>query len=338
MKGYSMIAVAALLASACAAEHEAKVDPRQVAATAGEFVMFAQVERPSFMNVSGTAEPLRQATLSTRLMGAVLQVDFQAGDIVRRGQALLRIDARDLEAKSAQLEAALAEAQAVHAEAELNVRRMRALFADEAAPRAQLDASETGLTRAAAGVSAVRANAMELAAMRDYSVVRAPFDGVVVARMVDPGSFAAPGSPLLVLQDDAELRISASTTPEAARGLTRGQQVNATIEGVPASGHVEGVVPAPGGSLYIVNVIVPNPLHTLPARGSATLALPLGYRSTFVVPQRAIVRQGDMTGVHLRRGSESLLRWVRTVPAAGDSVEIVAGLRDGDVLIVPVGG
>jgi RND family efflux transporter MFP subunit len=333
-----MIAVAALLASACAAEHETEVDLRPDAATAGEELVFAEVERPSFMNVSGSAEPLLQASLSTRLMGSVLQVEFQAGDVVRRGQPLVRIDARDLEAKSAQLEAALAEAQAVHAEAELNVRRMQALFADDAAPRAQLDASETGLTRAAAGVAVVRANAMELAALRDYSVVRAPFDGVVVSRMVDPGSFAAPGAPLLVLHDDAHLRIVASATPESVRGLARGQQVNATIEGVPVSGRVEGVVPAPGGSLYTVNVIVPNPHRTLPSRGTATLALPLGVRSTFVVPRRAIVRQGDMTGVHLRRGTESLLRWVRTVPAAGDSVEIVAGLRDGDVLVVPVGG
>jgi multidrug efflux pump subunit AcrA (membrane-fusion protein) len=174
--------------------------------------------------------------------------------------------------------------------------------------------------------------------MRDYSVVRAPFDGVVVSRMVDPGSFAAPGAPLLVLNDDAHLRIVASATPESVRGLARGQHINATIEGVPVSGRVEGVVPAPGGSLYTVNVIVPNPQRTLPSRGTATLSLPLGVRSTFVVPQRAIVRQGDMTGVHLRRGTESLLRWVRTVPAAGDSVEIVAGLRDGDVLVVPVGG
>jgi RND family efflux transporter MFP subunit len=333
-----MIAVAALLAGACAAEHDATVDARQAEATSGEELAYVAVERPSFMSVAGSAEPLLQATLSTRLMGSVLQVEFQAGDVVRRGQPLVRIDARDLEAKSAQLEAALAEAQAVHADAELNVRRMRALFADDAAPRAQLDASETGLTRAAAGVSAVRANAMELAAMRDYSVVRAPFDGVVVSRMVDPGSFAAPGAPLLVLNDDAHLRIVASATPESVRGLARGQHINATIEGVPVSGRVEGVVPAPGGSLYTVNVIVPNPQRTLPSRGTATLSLPLGVRSTFVVPQRAIVRQGDMTGVHLRRGTESLLRWVRTVPAAGDSVEIVAGLRDGDVLVVPVGG
>ena len=79
-------------------------------------------------------------------------VDSRDLDAVAAGQPLLRIDARDLAAKSSRAEAMQAEAGAVLREAELHAERMRALYADEAAPKVQLDAAETGLARARAGV------------------------------------------------------------------------------------------------------------------------------------------------------------------------------------------
>jgi membrane fusion protein, multidrug efflux system len=152
---------------------------------------------------------------------------------------------------------------------------------------------------------------------------------------VDPGSFAAPGGPLLVIQDVSALRITATAAPEAVRGIARGQEIDATIEGMPVRATVEGVVPAAGGSLYTVNAIVPNRDGRMVVRGSATLSLPQGTRSTFVVPRTAIITRADMTGVYLQREGQQLLRWVRVGPAAGDSVEILSGVRDGDVLIIP---
>jgi RND family efflux transporter MFP subunit len=330
-----MAAAVVLLVSACG--HETGPVPGPVAGGPqdGTAVTVTAADRMSVLRVAGTAEPVQQATLSTKLMGTVVSVEVREGDRVRAGQPLLRIDARDLGAKAAQLEAALAEAEAAHAEAELHARRMRALYADEAAPRAQLDAAETGLARASAGVAAVRAGALELAATREYAVVRAPFDGVIVSRMADPGSFAAPGAPLLIIHDDSSLRVRATAAPEVARGLTRGQHVGAEIEGMPVAAVVEGVVPAAGGSVHTVNAIVANPGGALLTRGTAVLMLPLGMRSTLVIPRTALVRQGELTGVHLQRNDVSLLRWVRTGAADADSVEIVSGLSDGDVILIP---
>lgn len=339
MRAYvGIMAAGALVLGACAGDHEQRLAGGAAAPEpSGEEVTISAVERPAFLSVAGTAEPLRQATLSTKLMGSVTVVEANAGDLVRTGQVLVRIDARDLAARTAQLEAALSEAEAVQKEAELHARRMQALFDEEAAPRAQVDAAETGLARARAAVESVRASSLELAATRDYSVVRAPFDGIVVARMVDPGSFAAPGAPLLVVQDASVLRVSVTAAPSAVRGLARGQRLLATIEGEPVEAEVEGVVPAGAGSMYTVNALVRNDGMRLLARGAATLALPSSVRTTFVVPARAVVRESDMTGLYLRRDGRTLLRWVRVGPAAGDSLEVLAGIRDGDVIVVPAG-
>jgi RND family efflux transporter MFP subunit len=278
-------------------------------------------------------DPVAEATLSTKLMGTVIAVLVQEGDVVRGGQPLLRIDARDLNAQRARVEAAQAEAEAVLGEAQLHVQRMRALYNDDAAPRAQLDAAETGYTRAAAGVAAARASAAELAAVSSYAVVRAPFAGTVVRRLVDAGSFAAPGAPLLVVQDTRRLRVTVSAPPDAVRGLARGTIVTAAIEGAAVSATIEGVVPGAAG-LFTVNAIVDNPGALLPGTGAATLALPQAMRTTIVVPVHALHRQGDLTGVQLLRDDGVLTRWVRLGAVLGDSVEVVSGLRDGDRIIV----
>ena len=284
---------------------------------------------------SGSAAPLRQATLSTRLMGTVLEVLVHEGDIVTTGQPLVRIDARDLAAKQAQASASIADAEAMHRDAVTQVSRMRALYADSAATRAQLDAAETGLARTEAGARGARAGALELGVMSAYAVVRAPFGGIVTRRFVDPGAFAAPGAPLVAVQDGLQLRIAASVTPDVARTLRRGQTIDATIEGRAVGAIVEGVVPAQAGNLYMVNAIVANPGTRILPGSTATLHLPTGARRALVVPAAAILRQGDLTGVTVRTPQGDETRWVRLGATAGSVVAVDAGLRAGDMVVVP---
>ena len=275
------------------------------------------------LSVSGTADAVRQATLSTKLMGTVVEVLVREGDVVAAGQPLVRIDARDVAAKQSQVAASIADAEAMQRDAQAQARRIRALYADSAATRAQLDAAETGLARADAAVHAASAGRAELDAMMSYSVVRAPFAGVVTQRMVDPGAFAAPGAPLLTVQDGAQLRITASATPDVARALRRGQRIDALIEARAARVVVEGAVPGAAGNLYTVNALADNANHLFLPGSAATLLIPLGARHSLVVPARAIVRQGDLTGVTLRTAAGDELRWVRLgSPAAPRTVAL----------------
>jgi RND family efflux transporter MFP subunit len=287
------------------------------------------------LDAAGVAEPVSSSTLSTKLMGTVTEVLVREGDRVATGQPLVRIDARDVAARQSQVIAEIAEAEAVHRDAVTQVGRIRALYADGAATRAQLDAAETGLARAEAAVRRARAGASELAVMADYSVVRAPFDGLVTQRLVDPGAFAAPGAPLVTVQDARRLRVSVTVAPEAARGLARGTPIMATVEDTRAPAIIEGVVPAPAGSLYTINAIVDNRGGRLLAGGSATLRLPQGTRRAVLIPSASVRREGELTGVLVRGTTGDELRWVRLGAAHGDRTEVLGGLRGGDRAVVP---
>ena len=217
-------------------------------------------------------------------------------------------------------------------------RRIRALYVDSAATKAQLDGVETGLARANAAVQAAHATAAELQAVDAYSVIRAPFAGTVTKRFVDPGAFAAPGAPLIAVLDATQLRITANATPEVVRGIRRGQTIAATIEDQPVDAIVEGIVPATAGNLYTVNALVANhDGHILPG-STATLRLPLGERAAIVVPERAVKREGDLTGVIVRAASGDETRWVRLGPQSGEVIQVNAGLSAGDQIVVPQAG
>ena len=286
---------------------------------------------------SGTAEPLRVATLSTKLMGTVTTVAVHEGDHVAANQVLVRLDARDLDAKRAQMDAGLAEATAVHQDATAQVARMRALYADSAATRVQLDQATTGLARAVAAVATARGMAAELAATASYADVRAPFAGVVTHRSVDPGAFAAPGAPLVTVEDARALRVTVIAAPDAVRGLRRGATIGATIGDTAVRATIEGTVPA-GANLYTINAIVPNGDGRFLSGSAATLTLPRGTRRTILVPAGAIIRQGDLTGVRTASRGQASLRWVKLGRVQGGAVEVLAGLARGDTVIVAGGG
>lgn len=286
---------------------------------------------------AGVARPVADATLSTKLMGQVIEVSVREGDVVVEGQPLIRIDATDLAAKRAQVEASIREAEAVVRQAETQAGRMRALYEQDAAPRVQLDAAETGLERARARLATARAAAAEVDATARYAVVRAPFPGLVTSRFVDPGDFAAPGAPMVTVLDARRLRITATAAPDAVAGIGRGDTLRARIEGVPAVAVVEGVVPSAAGSLYAVNALVENAGRRFLPGSAATLELPQGSRAALLIPEAAVVRQGDLTGVRVRTADGATLRWIRLGSPRDDMVEVLAGLRAGDVILVPAG-
>lgn len=293
---------------------------------------------PEFARVTGIAEPYTSATVSTKLMGVITTVHVHEGDAVVRDQPLVSIDARELTAKSAQIAAAIAEAEAMEREAATHAQRMRTLFAEDAAPRAQLDAAETALARARAAVHAARAGSAELEATRGYSVIKAPFAGIITRRMVDPGAFASPGAPLITLQDSRRLRVTGTAAPVAIQSLRRGTSISVEIEGRPANGTVEAVVPT-GGSLYRINVIVDNAAGAFLPGAAATLMLPQGStRAAIRIPQAAVMQKGDLTGVYVRINGQTMLRWIQTGGSSGGAVEVLSGLRDGEQIIVPVAG
>lgn len=336
---YTIIAASTLAAAACGVGEAREVDAPAgaatvAAATTADALVATVVDTmlPTTLTADGVAAPIREAMLSTKLMATVTEVLVQEGDLVRAGQLLARLDARDIAARSDQVQANVSAARAQAAQAAAQAARMRALFADDAAPKAMLEAAETQLAQAEAGLRAATAAGAELSAMGSYAEIRAPFAGRVTQRFVDPGAFAAPGAPIVTVQDAARLRLTVHVAPEAARGLRAGQVLDAMIEGRPAKARIEGVVPAMG-NLQAVNAIVDNAHGDHLSGSAAALLLGTGAHRAIAVPVDAIRQEGDLVGVVVRTGTGDAKRWVRLGARAGDLVEVTSGLRAGEQVV-----
>ncbi len=328
------------LAAACGRDAAKSTGDKAAAQSAGATLTVRDTTITATFDAAGVAEPVQRATLSTKLMGSVTQVLVREGDRVAKGQVLARIDARDVDAKRAQVDAGIAGAEAMYQDAQTQAARFRALYADSAATRYQLDQVETGLARAEAGLRTAKASRDELNAIGDYAEIRAPFSGVVTQRFVDPGAFAAPGAPIVEVQDAGRLRVSVTVPPRVASALKAGQALDAAIEGHAARAVIEGTVPAPAGAVYTVNALVENSKHDFMSGSAATLRIPDGTRSAILIPATALVQEGDLTGVRVTVGGATSLRWVRvggqcSAPVgAAACVEVLSGLNAGDVIVV----
>jgi RND family efflux transporter MFP subunit len=325
-----------LLAGACAdPAPEATPEGRSVE---GMAVAVVDTTIAATTDATGMASPLESSTLSTKLMASVEQVLVIEGARVAKGQVLARLDLRDLAAKKVQAEAALADVEAQRDLALVHATRIRALFADSAAPKAMLDAAESGLSRAEAGVRAAQAGLAELAAVTSYGEITAPFAGVIAKRFVDPGAFVAPGAPLLTVDKLGALRVTATVPATAASAEKAGDRITVMVDGVSYEARVEGTARA-GAGTYTVNAILPNADGAIAGGTAATLQLPAGERSALLVPTAAITRQGDLATVFRRTAQGDLLTVVRLGNVVGEFTEVIGGVvaTDSVVLAAPTG-
>jgi membrane fusion protein, heavy metal efflux system len=111
--------------------------------------------------------------------------------------------------------------------------------------------------------------------------------------------------------------------------------VDVSIEGIPVRARLEGIVPAPGAALVLVQAVLDNPGGRFSSGSAATVAIPAGQRRALLVPAAAVFTAGDLTGVRVRTGDGVVTRWIRVGRRYGESVEVLSGVAPGDTLVMP---
>lgn len=257
------------------------------------------------------------AELATRTSGTVKRVRVDIGSRVAAGDTLLELDATDVAAGIEGAEASVRQARK-------RFERIRSLEADGAATRQELDDARAALERARAALKGARGQ-------REYVVLRAPFDGTVTTRSVDPGDLAVPGRPVLRMVRPSSVKVVADLPAGVGAGLEAGDPA-AVLD--PESGwrHEARVVrtsPArhPSSRRVRVELRLTASGGPPPAPGSyVRLELVSPADSTTWIPADAVVRRGQLEGVFLADGERLELRWLELGDERADAVELLGGL------------
>jgi RND family efflux transporter MFP subunit len=293
-------------------------------------------------------EAVQQATLAAQIGGSVTAYTVDAGDRVKKGQVLARLDARDADAQVAAGRAAVAQAEAALASARSNYQRTRSLVEQKFISQAALDKAESDYKVALAAVETARAATAQAGTARSFAEIRAPFDGIVTRRLMEVGEFASVGRAVIAVHDPGALR-AVGSVPQFLLPATA-TVARATVE-VPVLGRTlvatrVTVLPASDPRLLSTQLRADLPVTALPGLVpgvAAKVLLPLGKASRRVIPEAALVRRGELVAVHvLTPQGQPQLRQIRLGPAvrAEDGtalVEVLAGLSDGEqVLLNPL--
>ncbi len=333
-----LIAALALAVAGCGGNHKA-ADAAASAPVAVRTVTLAAGDVADGVQVAGSLHGAREAVLSAKVMGPVTAIRKRAGDPVRRGEVIVVLDDREVSGNIGQAEGALAQARAAAALAAANLARFEALKEKGAASQLELDQARYANDTAQGAVKQAEGAVSAAGSYRASAQVPAPFDGQVVDRMIEVGDMAAPGRPLVRVEDTSSLRLHVSLAETQATGTQPGDSVTVTVPSVPGrtwTGVVAEVVPAidPATRTQLVKIDVPQDA-ALRSGVFARATFRAGTRSTVSVPAEAIVRRGGLVGVFAAENGKAVFRLVELAEApAGSSYEVLSGLRSGDVVVV----
>ncbi len=330
------------------------------------------IESGGSATVGGTVIPYKEVTISAQIPGQVTYLAGVEGHRAEKGEVLVAIDDAELQAQKAAALAAIYNAEAALRNSQMQYSRelisprmnspttmpgmgLPSMFdqfftrgfsdmmgrSDTAVERqADLYAQGAGVNQAQGALAQARANLEAIEArLRDASAL-APFDGVILARMVEVGDTVQPGMPLVKFAYVDYLRVQADVPVRLAAGLSEGMLVPARLDaGGEVQVRVAQIYPVADAMRHTVTVKFDLPKGTPGGPGMyVEVTIPdasIPTRAMPAVPQSALVWRGSLPSVFVLEDGRPSLRLVRVgYPVAGGLISVISGLQGGEQVIL----
>jgi RND family efflux transporter MFP subunit len=324
------------------------------------------------LRYSASVLPFAQASLSFKSAGYVTEIkqvvgadgrrrDIGPGDYVSRGSVLAQIRHQDLKNQLDQAAATVSQAQAQHVEATQDYERAKALYATQSLIKPDFDQAQARFDSTLAGVEQAEASLHQAQLALEDADLRAPFSGYILARNIELGNLAEPGSTTFTIADTSAVKIGFGVPEYAVRHLRLGQQFSIHLQDDPKeyNGRVTSIAASADekNRVFAIEVTVPNPKSDLKPGMIASLtvsgvqkapvpAVPLsaviadpaspGHYAVFVAEEQGSKLVAHLREVTLGETHESDVAVDGVKP--GEKIVVVgaAGLKDGDsVQVLP---
>ena len=288
---------------------------------------------PAGLVLDGVVEAVDQAALSAQTSGRVAEVLVEVDDAVKKDQILLRLRATEQVSALREAQAALAAATSREAQARAQHDRIRDMYERKVVARATYD--EALATRDAARAELEAASARVAAAREGvgYTEVRAPFDGVVTDKRVQPGEAVAPGAPLLSVASLTAVRVIADVPQSIAPALRANPRATVQAGDVEVEAASVTLYPAaqPQSGTVRARLDLPEGAPRLAPGTFAKVVVAGGDDRRLTVPRSAVVERSELRAVYVVRSDGHVsFRQVRLGRPVADQVEVIAGLARGE--------
>lgn len=284
----------------------------------------------------GTVEAIQQATVSAQTAGRIQEVNFDVDDFVEAGSTLIRFT--DVEQQTG----------LQRAQAELTGARARAVEAGEEYARAEnlkerglgsqrdLDRALAARTSAAAAVSSAESAVVAARQQLDYTVIRAPYAGIVTRRHIEVGETVSRGQPLISGLSLEKLRVTVDLPQQVAIQVRREPQATVLTESERVKPETITIFPIadPITNTFRVRLEMPDGQFGLFPGMFVKAAFQIGEAERMLIPVSAVMQRSEVTAVYVSTNGDVRLRQVRIGHNLGDRVEVLAGLSEGEQVAV----
>jgi RND family efflux transporter MFP subunit len=329
-----LLLVTALLSACSDTPPSSGTKPTAAAAgLASHVVEISRVARET--SFDGAVEAINQSTVSAQTTGRVVELPFDVGDYVEKDAVIVRFTTTEQRARSGGAEATLAESRARLAEAQLTFDRTKDVYEKKLVAKAQFDKAAADLDAARARAAAAQASLAEARESLGYTVIRAPYAGIVVARHVQLGETVAPGKTLMTGLSLEHLRAVVEIPQQHIGPLRRHSKARVILPDGKSIAAAELRIPPgadPATHSFRVLVTLPPGEHDVFPGTLVKVAFVSGEEERVLIPAESVVRRGEVTGVYVLDADDRIrLRYLRVGTAAGDGrVPVLAGLAAGE--------
>jgi RND family efflux transporter MFP subunit len=327
--------LAAVLAGACGQSDS----PTAASAPAPLVTATAEIREVDLTtSAEAVVEAVRQSTVSAQIAGRIVDIRFDVGDRVNKGDVIVRIDERAASQAVAASDALVREAQATLANARAQYERSKQLLAQKFISQAALDKAEADFKAAESRVKAMLAGAGAASTERSFATIVAPYGGIVSARHVQLGEMAAPGKPLMTGFDPSSLRVVATVSSDQVPALQAGARARVEIPSANRWVDVKTVTVVPSADPRThttqVRLELPADAKGLLPGVFARAHFTTGKAPRLMVPREAVIHRSEVTAVYVvdDKGRPAL-RQVRLGSASDENaIEVLAGVKPGERL------
>lgn len=328
-----------------------KTLPDQAAPVRAEVISVSSAMTPQTLVLTGVVTARTAADISSQVMAQVSDLRVREGDSVSKGQVLVRLSSAPLAAGVQQAESQLAVARKQEVAAQAQKSLATATFArydmlnqrHSVTPhefdqvQSQLEAAGAQQEAAAAQVKAAEAATVGSRATNAYTVIKAPFSGIVTARYTSAGSMATPGVALLHLESVGDREVDVEVNESVLHKLRIGDPVQVMMQGIDSqiTARIREIVPAgdPAAHTFTVKAGLPA-TSTIYSGMTANVVIPIGQQTSISIPRTCVQEHGQLDSVlALDAASIAQLRYVSLGHNSGGNVEVISGLSPGDRIV-----
>ena len=320
----------------CSGEDKAKTAQEARRTVQAQTTIIQPSEGLATTAVTGTVEALESVRVASRLMGYIRDIAVVEGQAVKAGQRLFTIDPLDIEGAVEQARLGVKQAEDAMKDAEADYKRFENLYKDEVVTRQNYEKMKLNYDMAVTRAAQAKAGLGTAQGQMRYATVTSPINGVVTQKLANEGDIAAPGHPVLMVENPARLQVRGSVSEDIHRGLKLGAQVMVEVDGQDqaVAAKVAQLAPAadPMTHTYTVKLDIAAP--GLKSGTFARILFPTGKRTVLAVPEAAVLERAGIVGVFVvdAQGAAQY-RMVRLGKQEGGLVEVLSGLNPGDRVV-----